>query len=67
MKTSQPTNTPNKKRKKHLAFLVCNEDDFLDWDAHIGTPPPRPSGTIRVKLKYKGRRKPIPIENFWEE
>ena len=25
--------------------------------------PPRPSGTVRVKLKYKGRSKPIPMEN----
>ena len=67
MKTPQPANTPNKKRKNRLAFPVCDEDDLLDWDAHIGTPPPRLSGTIRVKLKYKGRGKPIPVENFWEE
>ena len=67
MKTLQPANTLNKKSKNRLVFPVCNEDDLLDWDAHIGTPPPRPSGTIRVKLKYKGRRKPIPVENFWEE
>ena len=67
MKTSQRTNTPNKKRKERLAFPVYDEDDLLDWDAHVGTPPPRLSGTIRVKFIYKGRRKPIPIENPWEE
>ncbi|MDE0316945.1 MAG: hypothetical protein OXM61_18855 [Candidatus Poribacteria bacterium] len=67
METSRPANTKNKKRKQCLAFPVYDEDDLLDWDAHIGTPRPRPSGTIRVKLVYKGRRKPIPVENFWEE
>ena len=48
-------------------FLSYTEEDLLDWDAAITTPPPRPSGTIRVKLKYKGRSKPFPPENFWEE
>ena len=48
-------------------FLSYNEEDLLDWDAAIITPPPRTSGTIRVKLKYKGRSKPFPVENFWEE
>lgn len=67
MKTPHPANTRNKKRKQRLAFPVYDEDDLLNWDAHIGTPPPRPSGTIRVRLIYKGRRKPMPVENFWEE
>ena len=48
-------------------FLSYTEEDLLDWDAAIITPPPRPSGTIRVKLKYEGRSKPLPVENFWEE
>ncbi len=48
-------------------FLSYNEEDLLDWDTAIIAPPPRPSGTIRVKLKYKGRSQPFPAENFWEE
>ena len=48
-------------------FLSYTEEDLLDWDAAIITPPPRPSGTIRVKLKYKGRSKPFPADSFWEE
>lgn len=48
-------------------FLSYTEEDLLDWDAAIITPPPRPSGTIRVKLKHKGRSQPFPPENFWEE
>ena len=48
-------------------FLSYNEEDLLDWDAAIITPPPRPSRTVRVKVKYKGRSKPFPVENFWEE
>lgn len=50
-----------------LPFPSYDEEDILDWDVAIITPPPRPSGTIRVKLKYIGRSKPFPIENFWEE
>ena len=67
MKTRQSKNTTNKKQKQRLAFPVYDEEDILNWDAAIVTPPPRPSGTIRVKLIYKGRSKPIPVENFWEE
>ena len=56
-----------KQSKQRLAFPVYDEEDILNWDAAIITPPPRPSGTIRVRLIYKGRSKPMPIENFWEE
>lgn len=42
------------------------EEDLLDWDAHIETPPPpRRSGTIKVSFKYVGRSKPIPIDDPW--
>ena len=67
MKNTQPANTTNEKPKKRLAFPVYDEEDILDWDFAIVTPPPRPSGTIRVRLIYKGRSKPIPVEDFWEE
>ena len=67
MKTTHSKNTTTKKQKQRLAFLVYDEEDIFNWDAAIVTPPPRPSGTIRVKLIYKGRSKPIPVENFWEE
>lgn len=52
--------------QKRLAFPTYDEEDILKWDVTI-PPPPRPSGTIRVRLKYKGRRKPIPIEDPSEE
>ena len=65
MKTRQSKNTTNQKQKQRLTFPVYDEEDILNWDAAIITPPPRPSGTIRVKLIYKGRRKPIPVENPW--
>ena len=67
MKTTHSKNTTTKKQKQRLAFPVYGEEDILDWDAAIVTPPPRPSGTIRVRLIYKGRRKPIPAENLWED
>ena len=67
MKTTQRKNTTNKKQMQRLAFPVYDEEDTFNLDAVIVTPPPRQSGTIRVKLKYKGRSKPFPVENFWEE
>ena len=67
MKTTHSKNTTNEKQKQRLAFPSYDEEDILDWDAAIVTPPPRPSGTIRVRLIYKGRSKPMPVENFWEE
>ena len=51
---------------QHFDFLSYTEEELLDWDVVI-TPPPRPSGVIRVKLKYKGRSKPFPADGFWEE
>ena len=67
MKTPRPTNTANKKPMQRLAFPVYDEEDILNLDAVIVTPPPRRSGTIRVKLIYEEPSKPIPVENPWEE
>lgn len=67
MKTPQPTNTTIDKQAQHLTFPSYSEEDILNWDAVITPPPPRQSGTIRVRLIYKGRSKPFPVENFWEE
>ncbi|MBI2190732.1 MAG: hypothetical protein HYU36_01950 [Planctomycetes bacterium] len=38
------------------------EQEILDWDAHIETPPPRPSKTIRVRFVNAGRRPPSIVE-----
>ena len=65
MKATHLKNTISEKQQRP-AFPVYDEEDILNWDAAIVTPPPRQSGTIRVKLKYKGRSKPIPVENFGE-
>ena len=67
MKTPKPTNTTNDKQEQRFTFLSYHEEDLLDWNAAITPPPPRRSGTIRVKLIYKGRSKPFPVVNFWEE
>ncbi len=67
MKNIQPTNTSKEKPKQHLTFLDYDEEDLLNWDVAITPPPPRRSGTIRVRLTYKGRSKPMPVENPWEE
>lgn len=67
MKTPHHTNTTNDKEAQRLAIPTYDEEDILNWDVAITPPPPRKSGTIRVKLIYKGRSKPIPVENSWEE
>ena len=54
-------------QSQRLDVPTYNEEDTLNWEVAIETPPPRPSGTIRVKLRYKGRSKPIPLENPWGE
>ncbi len=58
MKTTHAKNKTNEKQKQRLAFPTYDEEDILDWDGAIVIPPPRPSGTIRVRLIYKGRSKP---------
>lgn len=70
---SSPSSEKNKQQipvpslpQKRLAFPTYDEEDILKWDVAI-PPPPRPSGTIRVRLKFKGRRKPLPIEDPSEE
>ncbi len=67
MKNTQTTNTSKEKPTQHFTFPDYDEDELLNWDVAITSPPPRRSGTIRVRLVYKGRSKPFPIENFWEE
>ena len=48
------------------AFPNYNEEDILNVDAVIVTPPPQLSRTIRVKLIYEEPSKPIPVEDPWE-
>ena len=48
-------------------FPSYNAEDILNLDAVIITPPPRESGTIRVKLTYEEPSKPIPVEDPSEE
>jgi len=53
-------------QKSGVFSIRETEEELLDWDAHIETPPPpRRSGTIKVRFKYVGRSKPIPIDDPW--
>lgn len=67
MKTTHSKNTTNERQKQRLAFPVYDEEDILNLDAVVYTPPPRQSGTIRVKLIYEEPNEPIPVEHPWEE
>jgi hypothetical protein len=39
--------------------------DILEWDFFIPTPPPRRSGTIKVKLRFRAKTKPILTQDPW--
>lgn len=67
MKTPKPTNTTQREQDSRFTFPTYHEEDILNVDAVIDTPPPRESGTIRVKLIYEEPSKPMPVENPWEE
>lgn len=67
MKTTHSKNTTDQKQKQCLAFPSYDEEDILNLDAVVYTPPPRQSGTIRGKLIYEEPSKPIPAENPWEK
>ena len=47
-------------------FPFYHEEDILNLDAVIFTPPPRLSRMIRVKLTYEEPSEPIPVEDPWE-
>lgn len=37
------------------------QNDKIEWPDKLGPAPPRPRRTLKVKVKYKGRSKPIPL------
>jgi hypothetical protein len=57
--------TPVKENSEGSPLLPHDEEEILDWDAWITPPPPRRSGSIKVKLVYRGRSKPIPMMDPW--
>lgn len=44
-----------------------DEEDLVDWDVWLASPPPRPERTITVRLEYVGRDTPLPIHDPPEE
>lgn len=59
--------TPPKEDFEGLRILPHDEEGVLDWDASVEAPPPHRSGTISVKLVYRGRSKAIAITDPWAE
>jgi hypothetical protein len=53
--------TPNAAEKKPVP--AAEGEDVSNWDEYLPTPPPRRKGRIVVQLRYRGRSKPIPVEN----
>jgi len=49
-------------------FIESVPEEVLDWDASLKKrPAPIASGTLRVRLKYAGSVKPMPVESPWAE
>jgi hypothetical protein len=65
--TLAPKQIKEEIRKNFIAPVPAPEEEILDWDVTIETPPPRPAGTIRVKLEYAGRSRPIPVSDPHED
>lgn len=40
------------------AVSALQDDECVDWDFCIESPPPRKIGAVNAKLRYVGRRKP---------
>jgi hypothetical protein len=62
-----PEKSVEEPRKGRSAPVVTADDDILDWDAVIRTPPPRSAGKIQVQLRYRGRGKPLPVDDPWAD
>ena len=60
MPTSKTDGAFDRPLQSDADTAAVNHPDRLDWDAYLDTPPPRRSGTIKVRLSYRGRGKPIP-------
>jgi hypothetical protein len=43
----------------------ADDEEILNWDVVIPTPPPRSAGKIRVELRYAGRGRPLPVDDPW--
>lgn len=61
MPKSVPDTTLRQSRRADERTEPGDSPEILDWDAWIETPPPRPSGKIKVRLNFLGRGKPIPL------
>ena len=48
-------------------FPSYSDEELLKWEGFIDNPPPRPSGKIKVKLRYRGRSKPFPADSPWAD
>ena len=55
-KTEAPTSQSRPSKR-----ATEDSPEILDWDACLETPPPRPAGTIKARLNFLGRGKPIPL------
>lgn len=60
MPTSKTDGAFDRPRQSDADTAAVDSPDRLDWDACLETPPPRRSGTIKVRLNFRGRGKPIP-------
>jgi hypothetical protein len=43
--------------------VSADSEDVLDWDVWLEAPPPRPGGTLSVRLEFAGREKLAPVDD----
>ena len=58
-----PSQSPTKTvPPRQIPVVHADEEEVLDWDACVETPPPRPCGLVEVEAEYAGRSKPLPLD-----
>lgn len=62
MPSPKKRKSPPRSRKSVKTTGPADGSDILDWDVCLDTPPKRPSGKVKVRLNYRGRGKPIPVD-----
>ena len=54
---------PEAPKEAKLPPVAPIDDDTSEWDMPLMPAPPCPSGTIKVKLVYAGKDKPLPFDD----
>ena len=65
VRASVPAVRSQRRAAAHDLPRTESSEDILDWDVPFEPPPPKQHGIIRARLIYKGRGKPMPVDDPW--